>query len=200
MIGSDKATALKAAKRTHIHRIARKNKPHWVVIIGSGPVRHYRCFWDSEYGGTEQALEAATLYRDQAWLQYQKEHRTRRKRTPSDSRSMQLRIRMFPEETAAMERRRIQDWNAGHPYAENLSEWLRHQIQPLLLCSPGKESCFVSAELYSRVEELACRINKPPEQIVEECIWGIIGLIDCPRMKRSPIITAWRCSAPFPDR
>ncbi len=189
----DKTTALKTtAKRPHIHRITRKNELHWVVIIGSGPARHYRCFRDCEYGGTEQALEAATLYRDQTWLQYQMSHGTKKKRMPSDSRSMQLRIRMFPQEIVAMERRRIQDWHAGHPYAENLSGWLRHQIQPLLLSSPGKEPCFVSPKLYSRIEEFARRINKQPEQIIEECIWGIIGLTDCPKPKRPAIITTWR--------
>ncbi len=168
-----------------IHRKAVKGEVGWAVILGSGRSRCYRHFRDEKYHGTEAALQAAILYRDQqlpllrqSWLE-----------RPATKRE-QLRIRLRHEEREAMERRREEDWANGQKFAENLSTWVRHQIDSLV--DADKHPCEISRELYRKVEELARLLDKSPETIIKDCIDGIDHLIRHSDAHRPLIVAEWR--------
>lgn len=88
-------------------------------------------------------------------------------------RTVQVRLRSWEWQT--LERMRLRDLEAGQAQAVHLSAWVRQQLQPLLC--PGKEPCQISKELYRKMEEAARSLGRTPEELIEECVLGIDGLI-----------------------
>lgn len=181
VIGNDEALP----PERFIRRRRVKNEMGWTVIVGSGRHRHYRHFRDDDYHGTEAALRAAVLYRDEV-LPLSREATPEKRANKSE----QLRIRLRKVEREAMEHRRAEDWEDGHAFAENLSTWVRHQIEPLL--QPDKQPCEISREVYRQVEQLAQFLGKSPEVIIQECIDGIDNLIRLSEANRPLIVAEWR--------
>lgn len=176
---------LTPSNQPFIHRKAVKGQTGWAVILGSGRTRNYRHFRDEEYHGTEAALQAAILYRDQLLLL----HRQLKPERPATKRE-QLRIRLRHAEREAMERRREEDWANGCAFAENLSTWVRHQIRSLV--DADKHPCEISRELYRQVEQLARLLDKSPEAAIKDCIDGIDHLIRHSDARRPLIVAEWR--------
>lgn len=120
-------------------------------------------------------------------------NRKRRSRLPANRlRAGQIRIRLRPSEREAIEAKRLQNLKDGHPHADTLSSWIRHQIEPILNADGNGQPCEIPIELYHKVEELARLLNKSPEIVIEECVAGIENLIHYTNAQRPLIVAEWR--------
>lgn len=178
-------------KPRHIHRRGRKGKKEWVVMVGYAAERRCKVFPDEEHGGCEAALKSAIQFRDQL-LATNPPKRQSRSRNAGRNRSEQLRIRLRRDELESFEQARMRARETGDPHADNFSSWVRHQLEPLLVSTTGKEACWVSHSYYQKAKELGEILGKSPEVVIEECVSGILNLIEYSDAQRPLIVAEWR--------
>lgn len=87
--------------------------------------------------------------------------------------SDQLRVRLTPAERQSLERLVEQRTNGG-----TLSDVVREALAWCLHPTSHQQPCFLSSPTMAKVQRLAVGLNRSPDQVVEDCIQGVLDLIE----------------------
>lgn len=98
--------------------------------------------------------------------------------TIKTTRTDQLRVRLRREEREALENA-IQKRGKNETISDVIREALAWCLHPDL----KKQPCYLSQETYAKVRALAIDLNRDADQVVEDCIQGILDLVDKPDRK-----------------
>lgn len=87
----------------------------------------------------------------------------------------QLRVRLTREERTALEKLIVKRGRN-----ETISDVIREALSWCLHPGLNKEPCYISPELHKRVQTLSKSLNRDPNQVFEDCVQGILDLIENP--------------------
>jgi hypothetical protein len=107
-----------------------------------------------------------------------------RYKTFSSGRTDQLRVRLSKEEREAVAKlilRRGGDLTSADIVREAIAWCLRP--------NPDQHTCFVSPAVYLRVEVLARLLNREANQVINDCVEGVLEMIDN-QDRKPPLIVA----------
>lgn len=90
----------------------------------------------------------------------------------------QLRVRLTREEREALEKLIVKRGRN-----ETISDVIREALSWCLHPGLNKEPCYVSPNVHSKVQQLAKDLNRDPNQVVEDCVQGILDLVENPDQK-----------------
>jgi hypothetical protein len=103
--------------------------------------------------------------------------------TIKTTRTDQLRVRLRKEEREALENV-IQKRGKNETISDVIREALAWCLHPDL----KKQPTYLSQETFAKVKALAIDLNREPDQVVEDCIQGILDLVEKPDRKLPLIV------------
>ncbi len=98
--------------------------------------------------------------------------------TKKTNRTDQLRVRL-----TSAERQSIENLIAKRAQGETISDLIREALKWCINPATGREPYYLSPDLHETVQKMAKQLNREPAQVVEDCIQGVIDLIEKPSRK-----------------
>ena len=90
----------------------------------------------------------------------------------------QLRVRLTRGEREALEKLIVKRGRN-----ETISDVIREALSWCLHPGLNKEPCYIAPGLHAKVQQLAKDLNRDPNQVVEDCVQGILDLVENPNQK-----------------